>query len=318
MGSAGNRLGAWLRLVRLPNVLTVPGDVLVGFALATADRTAIPADLLAALLAGPAFYMAGLILNDLVDIERDRVERPARPLAAGIIGRGSAMQAAVVLLGVAMLLLGIRGLAPLMVGAILGGLIFLYNLRARRHRALGALVMGLCRAGNVALGVAAGAPIAFLHAETIAVLAWWAAYIGAVTWLAAREMDRGAYGRERWLPMAAVLFGGGFLLFYGEQSHPISLFRAVFSLAFAVLIIYQSGIRLAMPTRWKTVSGRIRTQEPATLYPPAIGGLVSALLPMQAAVIILMSDEAWMLLAALLMLLAWPVNRWLARKIPAS
>ena len=54
---------AWPRLLRLPNLLTVPGDILAGFLLAPAARPADWAQLPLAFLAGLLLYAAGLILN---------------------------------------------------------------------------------------------------------------------------------------------------------------------------------------------------------------------------------------------------------------
>jgi 4-hydroxybenzoate polyprenyltransferase len=72
---------AWLRLLRLPNLLTVPGDVLAGFLLAPA--AAGGAGSIRCLLAIPAgllLYAAGLVLNDLFDYAEDLRDRPDRPL----------------------------------------------------------------------------------------------------------------------------------------------------------------------------------------------------------------------------------------------
>jgi hypothetical protein len=39
---------------------------------------------------------------------------------------------------------------------------------------------------------------------------------------------------------------------------------------------------------------------------------------MQAAILILQAEQGWVMLCALLILLAWPVNRMLARQFAAS
>jgi len=83
-------------------------------------------------------------------------------------------------------------------------------------------------------------------------------------------------------------------------------------------ICRQAGLALGLPGTSRSPSGRIVRRDTAIVYPSAIGLLVSALIPMQAGVLILHAAEPWILLAALLVLLLWPVNRGLAKIIPAS
>ena len=54
------------------------------------------------------------------------------------------------------------------------------------------------------------------------------------------------------------------------------------------------------------------------MAPGAIGLLISALIPLQAAMCLAAGAGAWGMAAAFLILLAWPLNRWLARAVPAS
>ncbi|MCG8649108.1 MAG: hypothetical protein MI861_04710, partial [Pirellulales bacterium] len=67
-------LQAWAQLVRLPNVFTVVADVSAAFLL-VAQRPEPVARLICVLLAGVSLYWAGMILNDVFDINRDRQER---------------------------------------------------------------------------------------------------------------------------------------------------------------------------------------------------------------------------------------------------
>src|SRR3954469_21668863 len=68
-------------LVRLPAVLSVPGDVLVGAA-ASGQMRDVPrtAGLVAA---SSCLYLAGMALNDYADPEADALERPGRPMPSG-------------------------------------------------------------------------------------------------------------------------------------------------------------------------------------------------------------------------------------------
>jgi 4-hydroxybenzoate polyprenyltransferase len=81
------RLNDWLRLVRLPNLATAVADPLAGFVIVAglADLGWLPPAGWLALLASACLYAAGMVQNDVVDLEIDRAERPDRPLPAGRI-----------------------------------------------------------------------------------------------------------------------------------------------------------------------------------------------------------------------------------------
>ena len=78
------RLLDYLRLLRAANVFTALTDVMMGYA--CVQRGLVPLPPLAGLLAASALlYLAGMVLNDVFDIDDDRRERPQRPLPAGRI-----------------------------------------------------------------------------------------------------------------------------------------------------------------------------------------------------------------------------------------
>src|SRR4051812_2117383 len=73
--------GTLAELVRLPAVLSVPGDVLLGAA-ASGRRSGVART--AGLTASSCcLYMAGMALNDWADRETDARERPGRPIPSG-------------------------------------------------------------------------------------------------------------------------------------------------------------------------------------------------------------------------------------------
>ena len=82
--AAGPQLRDYLELMRLPNVFTSMADVAMGFLFVRELATAIDAWLLAVLLgASSLLYLAGVVLNDVFDLELDSRERPDRPLPSG-------------------------------------------------------------------------------------------------------------------------------------------------------------------------------------------------------------------------------------------
>jgi 4-hydroxybenzoate polyprenyltransferase len=213
MSIAHPSLTPWFRLVRLPNLLTVPGDPVAGFLLASvgASQPLRPLPLVAAAGASLCLYAFGLILNDLLDLETDQRERPERPLPAGEITVHQARMAAI-----AMALSGINlaltaGRPALYVSAALAGLIALYNAVLKRVRVAGVLALGLCRGLSLLLGAVAARPELLSRPDAAAAPACVAAaglalYVAGFSAVARREMQaEKPMDAVRWLPFAALL-----------------------------------------------------------------------------------------------------------------
>lgn len=158
-------IGAWLRLLRIPNHATAAADVLAGFLIASRAREVqmLPTAFWWALAAGIAFYAAGMVLNDVFDVELDRRERPERPLPSGAIAVGTAAAVGRGLLTVGGLCaclaaFGSGNAAVAVVGAALTAAVWVYD-RHAKGTAFGPAVMGSCRSLNWLLGMtAAGGP----------------------------------------------------------------------------------------------------------------------------------------------------------------
>jgi len=177
---------AWLKLFRVVNLSTVPGDVLVGVALwpcfaglgLSASRTA-------ALVGASVFlYLFGLVDNDIVGAKTDK----GRPIPNGEISLGVACLARFLCLAAAIgVALGFRlpGLWWPMAFSLLVSVV-LYN------RTKWSFLMGVCRALNLGCGVVAANTVysmdAALLLEPAAVACViWLAYIWAVTWYSKGE-----------------------------------------------------------------------------------------------------------------------------------
>ena len=145
---------AWLELLRVPNLLTVPGDPLAGWALASAgiEGGRVPWLVCAASL---CLYAAGLLLNDVADLEEDRVARPTRPIPSGRISRAAACAVAVLLAAVGLVLCASVNARAGFLGLALLAVIVLYDLWLKRLPVIGSSAMGACRGLNVMLGAAA-------------------------------------------------------------------------------------------------------------------------------------------------------------------
>lgn len=141
----------WAELLRLPNLFTVPGDILVGWVL-SGMRGCFP---LFAIAASLSLYSAGLLLNDSCDAQIDAHERPNRPIPSGRIRLRTVLFVAIVLSALGLLLSG----SGFPIAVCLLGLILFYNILAKHLPWIGVLTMGCCRGANLCLGAAATWPI---------------------------------------------------------------------------------------------------------------------------------------------------------------
>jgi 4-hydroxybenzoate polyprenyltransferase len=207
----------WLRLVRLPNHATAAADVLAGFLVAAHWTGAAwpPAACWLAVLASLCFYAAGMVLNDVEDVEIDRRERPERPLPRGAIGVGSAARVGQGLLSggtvaacAAAITSGHAG--PAAVGAGLTLAVWLYDRHARRTP-LGPAVMGACRGLNWLLGMtAAGGPTG--RGEWLIPLGM-AVYVAGITIYARDEAGR---SRRSGLATGLMVMAAGLVIAAGH------------------------------------------------------------------------------------------------------
>lgn len=109
--SSPSVLIAWCQLVRLPTVFTILADVSAGYLLV--GHGAKPADrMLLVVLAGVCLYWAGMILNDVFDLAKDKAERSGRPLARGQISPSAAKVVAIGLMVVGALSGAASGYLP--------------------------------------------------------------------------------------------------------------------------------------------------------------------------------------------------------------
>jgi 4-hydroxybenzoate polyprenyltransferase len=157
----GARLHALLALVRFPLLPTAVADSAAGYLIALPPGRPPSPGVMAWLAAASAcLYMAGMVLNDLADLERDRARHPGRPLPSGQVSRTLAK---VLFAGLAAAGLLSASRAParaelaalILVALILLVMILAYNLGLKRRRVLGSLGMGACRAFNLWMGMGA-------------------------------------------------------------------------------------------------------------------------------------------------------------------
>ena len=172
------QIRAWAQLVRVPNTLTSCADVLTGLALVVGAWNSTPkllVPLLVVSLASVCFYWAGMVLNDVHDLEKDKLQGRNGPLVDGRISiRAARLAGWGLLTGGWCLALLARTFVPdslvdvadaahftwtiLPISTALAGCIVAYDSRLKATR-LGPWLMGLCRGLNMFLGVSIGTAV---------------------------------------------------------------------------------------------------------------------------------------------------------------
>jgi hypothetical protein len=189
--TGAERLRAYLELSRVSNVPTVFSNAAAGVALGAFSQGGRPltAMLAATAIAGTAcgcLYIAGMALNDFVDRNVDRAERPHRPIPSGRISPEGALAFACSLLVIGVLLLLFLHVASALAGVALVGLIVLYDLIHSRTAA-SVFIMGACRGMTL---VTAGRAFGYPPQEllVIAPAALLAAYVAGFSLIARHEV----------------------------------------------------------------------------------------------------------------------------------
>lgn len=170
-----------LKLVRLPNVLTAACNSLAGAFSAGVGFDRWPT-LAAIAFSSMSLYAAGILLNDLFDLDEDRRERPFRPLPSGAVPIWLA-SALACLFSVAGCLLAtsvsrqVGNLALILLASVVS-----YDAFLKRTPA-GPWAMGLCRGLNLAMGLA----IAPLQIWGFIAIAGYTVYIAGITYVSRQE-----------------------------------------------------------------------------------------------------------------------------------
>lgn len=170
------QLKDWMQLVRVPNTLTACADSIAGFSFVVgpwfgSSDSYLPVAMIS--VASIALYWAGMAMNDVNDIERDKAQRRLGPLVSERISVSQAAWVSWILFGAGIVFAATAGLfasgeslgsnlseplhfAPPGVAILLTAAILAYDSRLKQTF-LGPWLMGLCRSLNLALGIALGA-----------------------------------------------------------------------------------------------------------------------------------------------------------------
>lgn len=211
---------AYLQLIRLPNLFTAAADSLAGWILVQGslehpDRWGL------LVAASVVLYAAGIVLNDVLDLEIDHKERPGRPLPSG----RASFTVASIFAGSGFVLGPI--LATVSGSTVSGGVavllsccILAYDFGLKKT-ALGPEFMGACRSLNLLLGMShapgMGGPVAWTVAASYGL------FVAGITWISRSETEtgrtRGLLGGLVLQDLATITLAGAALW---HQSFPLA------------------------------------------------------------------------------------------------
>ncbi|MDY0176154.1 MAG: UbiA family prenyltransferase [Lentisphaeria bacterium] len=301
------KLRAWLQLFRLPNLLTVPGDALAGAAIVSLFRSEkLPGWTLLALgMISLFLYGMGLVQNDWVDLHEDRFHRPERPLPSKRLSTSNAALAFFICLIAGLLLAYALAWRVFLHALLLSALIWLYNLYSKKRYYAGSLNMGLCRGVSLLLGASALG----WHSAIVPVFIAQTAYIYFVTLFAEGENRRQIPDSKVFLPMLCFLLGWLLNLPLMVYFHSrISLTSWLLAGACMMLALMAAGAAAL-----RVYNRSVRPDEMRGY----IGALIRALLPWQAAWLVL-HEGAWTVVIMLVLLQMWPLTILLNKEFSQS
>jgi len=290
---------AWLELIRLPNIFTVPGDPVLGYVWLLPTLSIDLKPLLGAIISVCLLYFAGMILNDIMDYKEDLRDRPQRPLPSGRISKTSAWIVFILLSISGLLAAYLTEMGVFRAALILYGCIIIYDCGAKKVMIIGPLFMGLCRAFSVLVGAAAVSGKHDMSEAVSIIFTFHIIYIAFVTILARYETGGKVPPLFRWLPLLICIAGYGFMLKFSA---------ATFNIPLALFILFGSFSVFLTVDATRCIKAR------SGVTPPVIGQLISNLIIIQCAFIFL---REYYVLAGIL-LTGWYLNRLIRAKIYAS
>ena len=293
-----NKLNSWLQLVRIPNIFTVPGDILAGHAAVTLFTDFSLYKFLMLCLASALLYCGGLVLNDCFDYEEDLRERPKRPLPSGAISLQEAYVGWLIMTAAALLICRILSPVSFKIALTIVILVILYNGPARKFPKIAFLVMGLCRGFNILLGASTAWESESMALNISPIFITETLYILAVTYIAYNETRK--LPKQIWCKMPFII--------------------SVVGSIYCVIIHSPNAIGLCVCVLFLGVTYKIcnslNDSLPVKMIPPKIGQLIRNLMLLQAAFTVLAKKEYWWL--SLLILIAIPFATRISRKFYSS
>ena len=300
--NSNSNLMSYMKLMRIGNVFTAFANILMGFLVVQADHgviglTADDLGILIALLASTfGLYCAGMVLNDVFDVERDTAERHNRPIPQGQVSLAAAKK-----LGWSLLILGILcSLAAGTNGVILAFAValsvVLYDW-ILKQTPIAPLAMGACRTFNILLGMSLAqsnsAVVMGFSQHHLIIAGSIGLFVAGLTWFARTE----AKLSSRWLLAFGVLIMSaglyGLAMFPRFVPHPNYLrldkdTAAMLIGLLGMLTLYRCVLAVIDPVPAKVQAGVI--------------GCLKSLIFLDASVVLIVSDRTLAIITLALLL----------------
>lgn len=221
---------AYFQLLRPANIVTSVADIFAGISIAgfifSSDTQSIQTVLLL-VIATKCLYGGGIVYNDVFDAELDAVERPERPIPSGRVSKQSAAIFGSILLIIGIIAAFLNSTQSGLIAIAVAILALVYNRFGKHHDIIGPINMGLCRGGNLILGMSAvaTAPAELWYLGIIPVI-----YIAAITMVSRGEVHGGSQ---------KTLYFAGFLYAFVSISQLLFAFQlGYFELAIGFVLLH--------------------------------------------------------------------------------
>lgn len=293
------KLRYYISFIRPANVVTAIADIIAGAAIAGALSGTLSQteDLTLLVLSTIGLYGGGIVFNDVFDLQQDRIERPERILPSGKLSLRAAVAYGSLLLLLGILAAAIVSMISGTIALIVAVLALTYDKFSKHIQVLGPLNMGLCRAGNLILGVSI-IPVAVNEL-------WWLGlipvlFISAVTLTSQKEAEGNnkasvtlALGLDVTLLIILLLL----VRLTGFQLELAAVFMAIWFL-------------MNVSAKYKAITNNV----PKNIMNAVRMGVLS-LIPLDAALAAGFSGKPWLGLVVLLLL---PLSIALAKKFAVT
>lgn len=147
-----------LTLMRPANIVTAMTDILAGIAISgvlvfNGNTNHLIANVLLLVFSTIGLYGGGIVFNDIFDLKSDAINRPERVLPRGLVSKKEAILLGVLLLACGVLLAFFVSFLSGILAFVISLLALSYDKISKHYPVAGPLNMGLCRGGNLLLGM---------------------------------------------------------------------------------------------------------------------------------------------------------------------
>lgn len=198
----------YLLMIRLPNLFTVPSNIIVGYVtLQVYPNSGLSISLPLIIFSSCLIYAAGIIFNDYSDIETDRREGRIRPLVSGSVTKRPALILGLSCLVLASVISGIVGYLTFLLSSIIIFIALIYDFKLKQTK-VSSIMMGSARASNIVYGASPILIGGIFESEQIQRLIIESAcifiYVVAIMFVSAREA-RVNQSNPKWLLVPILL-----------------------------------------------------------------------------------------------------------------